>query len=131
MSSGTNGNTLRAFNIFAGGLTFPLLRDCADGSALADTNLLKSYVQRDNYVVINKQGVIRYHAADAWDYGNRLHVNEILGCVDTLVTITTDAGGGRANAWGLTASPNPAHGLVTFAIANPTAADVPARVSVL
>jgi hypothetical protein len=131
MTSGANGNTLRQFSILAGGLSFPLLRDCADGSALADSNLLKLYVQRENYVVINKQGIIRYHAADAYDYGNRLHVNEILGTIDSLVTHPTDAEGMPARAWSLAASPNPAHGLVTFVLANPTPAETPARVRVL
>ena len=131
MSSGFNGNTLRQFQVLAGGLSFPLLRDCADGSALADTNLLKPYIQRENYVVINKQGIIRYHAADAYDYGNRFHPNEILGTVDSLVTHGLDAGGVRAPAWSLAASPNPARGLVTFVLANPTSADAPARVRVL
>src|SRR6185369_953637 len=70
MPSGTNGSTLQQFNVITGGLTFPLLRDCGDGSALADTNLLRPYFQRENYVVINKQGIIRYHANDYYSYGN-------------------------------------------------------------
>ena len=131
MTSGPNGNTLRQFQVIAGGISFPLLRDCADGSALADTNLLKPYIQRENYVVINKKGIIRYHAADAYDYGNRFHPSEILGTVDSLVTHATGVGDLRPRAWSLAASPNPAHGLVTFALANPTASDEPARLRVL
>jgi len=131
MISGTNGNTLRAFNITVGGLSFPLLRDCADGAALADSNLLNPYFQRDNYAVINKQGVVRYHAANSWPYGARLHPSEILGTVDSLVTHGLDAGGPHVSAWSLAASPNPAHGIITFALANPTAAPVAARVRVL
>ena len=45
MVSGPNGNTLRQFDVITG-LTFPLLRDCADGSALADTHLVRPYFQR-------------------------------------------------------------------------------------
>lgn len=131
MVSGTNGNTLRQFSVIAGGLSFPLLRDCADGSALADTNLLKPYYMRENYVVINKQGIIRYVAADIYDYGNRYHPDEILGTVDSLVTHTAGAGDLRARTWSLAASPNPARGLVTLVLANPTAAAEPARVRVL
>jgi hypothetical protein len=131
MISGANGNTLRQFNVIVGGLSFPLLRDCADGSALADTNLLKPYFERENYVVINKQGIIRYHAADVWDYGNRFHADEILATIDSLVTHTVDAGGIKARAWSLDASPNPARGLVTLMLANPTAVEEPARVRVL
>src|SRR5262249_53910517 len=78
MVSGTNGSTLQQFNVIVGGLSFPLLRDCADGSALAGSNLLKPYFMRENYVVINKQGIIRYHANDFWTYGNRYHPDEIL-----------------------------------------------------
>ena len=129
MSSGTDGNTLRQFDVITG-LTFPLLRDCADGSSLADTNLLKPYFQRENYVVINKQGIIRYHANDYYTYGNRYHPDEILATVDSLVTHGLDAGGTRASGWSLQASPNPAHGLVTFVLANPTSTPAPVKVSV-
>jgi len=131
MSSGPNGNTLQAFRVIAGDLSFPLLRDCADGNALADSNLLRPYFMRDNYVVINKQGIIRYHAADAYDYGDRFHPAEILGTIDSLVTHGLDAPGTHVSAWALTASPNPARGVVTFTLANPTAAAVPVRVRVL
>ena len=131
LPSGTNGNMLRQFEVIVGGLSFPLLRDCADGSALADTNLLKPYYMRENYVVINKQGIVRYHAADAYDYGSRFHPDEILGTVDSLVTHNTDAGDLRAQTWSLAASPNPAHGLVTLVLANPSSAEEPARVRVL
>src|SRR5262245_57631510 len=131
MVSGPGGNNLQLFNAIVGGLSFPLLRDCADGSTLSDTNLIKPYFQRDNYVVINKQGIIRYHAANLWPIGNRLHTDEILGTVDTLVIHGLDAGGAPAHAWGMTSAPNPAHGLVTFTLANPTPGDVPARLRVL
>jgi hypothetical protein len=131
MTSGPNGSTLQQFQVIAGDLSFPLLRDCADGSALADSNLLKPYFMRENYVVINKQGIIRYHAADIWAFGTRFHPDEILGTVDSLVTHGLDAPGAHVSAWALTASPNPARGVVTFTLANPTSADVPARVRVL
>ena len=131
MSSGANGGTLAQFRINAGNPTFPLLRDCADGSALSDTNLLQPYTQRDNYVVINKQGIIRYNADDAWDYGNRYHANEILGVVDSLVIHGADAGAPGVPGWTLSASPNPARGRVTLALANPTSARVRARLAVL
>src|SRR5262245_15256877 len=131
MVSGPGGSNLAQFSVTVGGLSFPLLRDCADGSALADTNLVKPYFQRENYVVINKQGIIRYHAANLWAFGNRLHTDEILGAVDSLAIRGLDAGGSPAHAWGLTSSPNPAHGLLTFTLANPTPGDVPARLRVL
>jgi len=131
MSSGFNGSTLQQFRISAGNLTFPLLRDCADGSALADSNLLKPYTQRDNYVVINKQGIIRYHADDAWDYGNRYHADEILGTVDSLVDHALDVGALRGRSWGLDVEPNPSRGAVTFGLRNPSDESVPARLQVV
>jgi hypothetical protein len=131
MPSGSNGSTLQQFSVICGGLTFPLLRDCADGTALADTNLLRPYFMRENYVVINKKGIIRYHAANAYDYGNRYHPDEILGTIDSLVTHGLDAPGTHVSAWALTASPNPARGVVTFTLANPTSTAVPLRVRVL
>ncbi len=131
MPSGANGSNLENFKSVAGNLTFPLLRDCADGTFLSDTNLLVPYFERDNYVVINSKGIIRYHAADAWPYGNRYHRDEILGTVDSLVIHGLDAGGQRPPAWSLAAAPNPARGPLTLELANPTAAAVRARVTVL
>src|SRR5262245_22479698 len=131
MISGANGGTLQQFNAIVGGLPFPLLRDCADGVATVDSNIIRPYFQRENYVVINKQGVIRYHANDFWTYGNRFHPDEILATVDSLVDHNTGVGEPRVSAWGLAASPNPARGLVTLTLANPTAEAVRARVRVL
>src|SRR5262249_21514892 len=116
MVSGSNGNNLRNFNAIVGGLTFPLLRDCADGAALADSNLLHPYNMRENYVVISKQGIIRYHAYDLWPLGSRFHPDEILGTIDSLAQRGVGVDGLPANAWGLGASPNPAHGLLTFTL---------------
>jgi hypothetical protein len=130
MPSGTNGVTLQQFDVITG-LSFPLLRDCADGSALADSNLLKPYFMRENYVVINKAGIIRYHAAVLYNYGDRYHPDEILGTIDSLVTHGLDAPPSHPGAWGLAASPNPAHGLVAIELTNPTANAVPARVRVM
>lgn len=131
LNSGPNGSTLAQFRVSAGNLTFPLLRDCADGSVLSDTNLINPYIQRDNYVVINKQGVIRYHAADFWPYGNRYHATEILGTVDSLVIHNAGVGEGPAAAWSIAALPNPARGALTFELANPTLAPVAARIRIL
>lgn len=127
-ASGTNGNLLQQFRITAGNLTFPLFRDCADG--VLDSNLVFTYNQRDNYVVINKQGIIRYHADDAWDYGNRYHVNELRGTIDSLVSGIAGAGDPRARAFALTAAPSPFHRLTTVELSNPTPSPTHARISV-
>jgi len=128
--SGTNGSLLAQFRANAGNLTFPLLRDCGDGG-LADTNLVNPYIQRDNYVVINKQGVIRYHAADFWPYGNRYHPDELLGTVDSLVNHNAGVGDGPAGAWSIAALPNPARGALVLQLANPTRAPVVVRVRIV
>ncbi len=119
MASGPNGVQLVQFRINAGGLTFPLLRDCADGSALSDTNLIKPYNQRDNYVVIDGDGIIRYHADDAWDYGNRLHLDELYPAINSALTALTlsapppRTGGGMQ----LEVSPNPFSRRVVLSLA--------------
>ena len=128
LSSGPNGVTLQQFRINAGGLTFPLLRDCADGSTLSDTNLVRPYNQRDNYVVIDADGIIRYHADGFWDYGGRLHLNElyaaIQGALDNVLAVPTTTSG----ALSLSASPNPSSGRFVFALSHHAA---PARFRVL
>ena len=130
MNSGPNGSNLYQFNLNVGGLTFPLLRDCADGFISADTNLIKPYIQRDNYVVINKVGIIRYHAAINWNYGERYHADELRGTVDSLVIHNLDVGDARSRAWSLAVSPNPAHGTMVMMLANPGPHSELARVSV-
>ncbi len=122
MVSGANGATLAQFRINAGGLTFPLLRDCADGSALSDTNLIKPYNQRDNYVVIDANGVIRYHADDFWDYGGRLHLDELYAAIDGALGVILAVPPGASGALALRASPNPSSGRVAFALSNTSGA---------
>ncbi len=128
MASGANGVRLQQFRINAGSLTFPLLRDCADGSALSDTNLIRPYNERDNYVVIDANGIIRYHADDFWDYGNRLHLAElhaaISGALNDIVSVPTTTSGALL----LSASPNPSSGRFVFALSHHSA---PARFRVL
>ena len=128
-NSGTNGSLLQQFRINAGNLTFPLLRDCGDGCP-NDTCLTIPYNQRDNYVVINKQGIIRYHADDAWDYGNRYHVGELTGAIDSLVSGIASVGDPRARTFALTAAPSPFHRLTTIELSNPTSSATLARITV-
>lgn len=121
---------LAQFRVSAGNLTFPLLQLCADGSFASDTNLLVPYNQRDNYVVINKAGIIRYHADDAWDYGNRYHVNELRGTIDSLVSNPAGVIDPRATTLFVSATPNPFRALTTIEFSNPFGAGTHARVAV-
>ena len=106
-ASGANGSLLAQFRINAGNLTFPLLRDCGDGSFASDTNLIKPYNQRHNYVVIDAEGVIRYHADDAWDYGNRYHVNELRSAINAALVDLLPVPSQIAERMTLEVYPNP------------------------
>lgn len=110
------------------GATYPLLLcgNCGSGNE----NLAIPYADRDNWVVINKQGIIRYHAADYWAYGARYHLDEIRGAVDTLVTNLADAPELAPSAFLLGAAPNPFQSRTTLEFANPTAHELAARVTV-
>lgn len=128
MSSGVNGANLAQFRINAGGLSFPLLRDCADGSVLADTNLIKPYNQRDNYVVIDTHGVIRYHADDFWDYGLRLHIDELDAALYGAISEVLDVPPSRDEALSVRIAPNPSSGRIVFTLAHTSG---PSRVRIL
>jgi len=54
------------------GVTFPLL---LNGASATGGNFATLYGTYDNYVVVNKQGIVRYHAALAWPLVNRYHLN--------------------------------------------------------
>lgn len=100
------------------GATFPL---ALNGAAAAGGNLEVLYGTYDNYIVLNKQGIVRYHAALAWPHGTRYHLDEIRACVDSLVGPTLDAPEGRPATISLSAAPNPARGPVRVTLALPTA----------
>ena len=109
------------------GVTFPL---ALQGAAAGGGNVELLYGIYDNYIVLNKQGVVRYHAALRWPHGNRYHLNEIRGSVDSLVTAVLDVPGGGAMAFALAAGPNPSRGSLRVSLAMPRAVPA-ARVSVL
>src|SRR5678816_632360 len=70
------------------GATFPLLLNAATASG---GNIQNLYGGRDDYVVISKQGLVRYHASLNWPFGGRYRRDEIRGAVDTLVTSNVGA----------------------------------------
>ena len=112
----------------ATGATYPLLLNAATATG---GNLSTLYGPWDNYIVINKQGIVRYHAANIWPHGNRYHLNEILGTIDSLVSATVGVSEApRRGELSLSAAPNPFHGVVTVELALPEPAAV-ARLHVL
>ena len=86
------------------GVTFPLLLQAGIATG---GNLATLYGTYDNYVVINRQGIVRYHAALTWPHGNRYHLNEIRGSVDTLVTSPLGIGPGAGTTGRFSLAPNP------------------------
>lgn len=110
------------------GATYPLL---LNGSLASGGNVETLIGTYDNYVVINKQGIVRYHAADIWPHGNRYHLNEIRGCVDSLVSMNVDVPPGpRVSGFTLTASPNPFRGAAEIAFSHDGDAALPVTVTV-
>lgn len=120
---------LAQFRVDAGNLSFPLLQDCADGSSSSDTNLIRPYFERDNYVVIDQGGVIRYHAADFWPYGNRYHRDELRGVINGLLAPTGVDGGPVVIA--VRAAPNPFREASVIEVSNPASVPTPARVRIV
>jgi hypothetical protein len=68
------------------GATYPLL---LISSISTGGNIQALYGERDHVVVINKQGIVRYQANDHWDYSRAWHMDEVLGCVDSLLSSAT------------------------------------------
>ena len=111
------------------GATYPLLLN--GGLGAGNENLFTVYGDRDNYAVISKQGIVRYNAFDHWPYGARYHLDELRGCIDSLLTVTTDVNDGTPPlAFGLVARPNPSRGAITLELANPSDRALAARVEV-
>ena len=110
------------------GVTFPLL---LDGALATGGNFATLYGTYDNYVVVSKQGIVRYHASLIWPHGNRYHLDEIRGCVDSLVTsvVGVDPGPGPA-VFRLASAPNPARGAATGELAIPAGEASSATVTV-
>ena len=110
------------------GATYPLLLNAATATG---GNVSTLYGPNDDYVVINKQGIVRYHSALIWPHGNRYHLNEIRGCVDTLVSIPVGVDDpGLPRGFRLTSAPNPMRASAAIEFTHPLAATAPARIAV-
>lgn len=87
------------------GATYPLL---LNGASPTGGNVEALYGTYDNYIVLSRQGVVRYHAALVWPHGDRYHLDEIRGSVDSLVTSDVGVPPAPGGQISLSASPNPA-----------------------
>ena len=124
-----NGNAAQLTSFqSATGVTFPLMLNGSAGAG--NENLYVPYGDRDSYAVISKQGIVRYNAYNLWPYGNRFHLDELRGCIDTLVSnplgVEEQAPGGEL----LQATPNPFQTDLVIALRNPTAGAVAASLTV-
>lgn len=100
------------------GIQFPLL---LNGGVTTGGNMSLTYGTYDNYVVIDQQGVVRYHAALTWPHGNRYHLNDIRNIVDGLLGPVLDVPGETRTQLALAVSPHPARGPVNVSLALPQA----------
>ena len=91
------------------GVAFPLL---LNGALASGGNISTLYGPYDNFLVLNKRGIVRYHAALKWTHGNRYHLDEIRACVDSLVSMTASVEGAGLHEFAISASPNPVRGLL-------------------
>ena len=119
-----SGSALATFRDVIGA-TFPLLLNAATSSG---GNISTLYGGRDDYVVISKQGIVRYHASLIWPLGGRYRRDEIRGAVDTLVTPTASVFPVSPEL-ALAAGPNPFRGSAAITLSLPRPV-VHARLSV-
>lgn len=125
--SGCTANGTRAFRSTTGA-TYPIL---LGGDLSTGGNFSTLYGPYDNYIVVNKQGIVRYHAADTWPHTNRYHLNEIRGAVDSLVTPTVGVEPGQGlSALQLSVAPNPFRARTSLSLALPGSESMPGRVTV-
>ena len=100
------------------GIQFPLL---LNGASATGGNMSITYGTYDNYIVIDQQGVVRYHAALTWPHGNRYHLADIRTVVDGLLGPPLDVPGETRTNVALAVSPHPARGPVSVSLALPQA----------
>ena len=118
---------LGSFKQFTGA-TYPLLLNAAIATG---GNIFTLYGERDHYVVINRQGIVRYQANDRWPFGNGYHLDEIRGCVDSLLAPVVGVGEEPSAAGvALSLGPNPSRAGVAITLANPFGREAAARVTV-
>lgn len=98
------------------GAQYPLL---LNGGIATGGNLSALYGTYDNYIVLDQQGIVRYHAALNYAQGQRYQLSQIRAIVDGLLGPPLDVPGGTRNTLALAVSPHPARGPVEVALALP------------
>jgi hypothetical protein len=113
------------------GATYPLMLKCGNTQS-GNANFFIVYGDRDNYAVINKQGIVRYNAYDHWLYGNRYHyMDEIKVNIDSLVSAPVGVGDDvRSGVVSLAAAPNPFASFTAIDLVNHSGRTLDARVTV-
>src|SRR2546427_10428371 len=109
------------------GATYPLLMN---GASEIGGNLYTLYGDRDNWVVVNKQGICRLNMDENLDYPSRYQLDVIRGCVDSLVSSLSAAPGPAAYSYKLETAPNPFSSRTTIVFSNPRGNLQPARITV-
>lgn len=113
------------------GASYPL---ALNGAAPAGGNLSTLYGPFDNYVVVDRFGIVRYHAADRWPHGNRYHLNELRAVVDSLLAAQTgvdEAPPAPIELLTLAVTPNPFSSATRIELLNAGTAVLPAQVDVV
>jgi hypothetical protein len=111
------------------GVTFPLLRNAASGAG--NENFASVYADRHNYAIVSRQGVVRYHAFDLYNYGNRYDLDEIRAVVDSLLLNLTDVDGtAPSRRFALAVAPTPFRASTTIELTNPAPTPLDARIAV-
>ncbi len=119
-------NDVRSFKNSTGA-TFPLL---INGASEIGGNLYTLYGDRDNWVVVNKQGICRLNMDENLDYPSRYQLDAIRGCVDSLVSSLSAAPDPAAHSYELETTPNPFDSRTSVAFTNPSRNVQSARVTV-
>lgn len=99
--------------------TYLLLRNGGLAAGIDLDDLATGLGPNDNYLVINKQGVIRFNSIHEYPHGDRYHPSRIRACVDSLVAQNVGVEPPSAIAIGLAARPNPFAGAATIELVVP------------
>jgi hypothetical protein len=77
------------------------------------------YAYRHHFVVINKQGIVRYNSDTRYDYPSGFRLNEIRATVDSLVTTPAGVDDFGASRLALRVGPNPFRGRLEIELVRP------------